>query len=154
MPRPRTKPKSTRSSAVPAIPGPTEAEVTQQILAACQMLGFELKRRNTGGGHFQNRDGSTRYVAFGEAGDSDYTGVLPFGRALEVEIKRPGERPTPEQLAKLRKLNAQGGVGLWVDDAAIFLRLFPRILAGGWIEIDDDGTPYACWNLPEEEPEA
>ena len=147
MPRTKKKPDEYLGCSTP-----TEAEVTQQVVAACQILGFEIKRQNVGGSHFPNADGSTRYVAFGEAGDPDWTGVLPFGRALGLEIKRPGERPRPEQLAKLRQLNAQGGVGLWVDDAAIFLRLFPRIIAGGWIEIDEDGTPFACWNDEEKAP--
>lgn len=141
-------PRAPRQSRPPV---PTEAETTEQVVAAFRMLGMELKRRNVGGAAFPNADGSTRYVAFNEADDADWSGVMPFtGKALEVEIKRPGERPRPGQLAKLRKLNAQGGVGLWVDDAEVLPRLFPRVIAGGWIEIDDDGTPYACWNTPED----
>jgi hypothetical protein len=50
----------------------------------------------------------------GLKGVSDILGVLPDGRLLAVECKRPGERPTAEQQAFLDAVNARGGVGLWV----------------------------------------
>ena len=86
-----------------------------------------------------------QYVAFGEEGDPDFEATLPggSGKRLAVEIKRPGERPTPEQLAKLRALNEAGAVGLWTDCPLRFHRAMTLILQGGYhIEIDDDGIPW------------
>lgn len=132
----------------PAIPEMTEAEVTMQIIEASHMLGLVLERQNTGGTHYGDR-----YVSYGEPGDSDWRATLPGGRRFALEIKRPGKRPTPEQLAKLRELNAQGGVGLWTDDAEKFLRLMPWIMSGkGWAEVDEDGGSYICHNEEDETP--
>lgn len=123
----------------PGPPRPTEAEVTAQVLEAARMLGLALERRNVGGMYRGDR-----YIAFGEKGDPDWECTLPGGRRCLIEIKRPGERPTPQQLAKLRRLNEQGGVGLWVDSGEAFLRLMPVVIAGGFVEIDDDGIPWVC----------
>jgi hypothetical protein len=123
------------------LPDTTEAEVAAQVVAAFAMLGIKLERQNTGGADFGGR-----HVQFGEKGDPDYRATLPGGRRLGLEIKRPGKRPTPEQLAKLHELNRLGGVGLWTDDGGQMLKLLPRLIAGGWAEIDEDGTPYIAWD--------
>jgi hypothetical protein len=127
-----------RKKAPPRPPVPTEAEVTAQVLEAAAMLGLKMERRNVGG--MVNPKG--QYVTFGEEGDPDWECTLPGGRRCRIEIKRAGKRPTPEQLAKLREVNAMGGVGLWTDDAARFLRLMPIVIAGGRVEIDERGIPW------------
>lgn len=35
---------------------------------------------------------------------------------VAVEVKRPGKKPTPEQMAFLDQVNELGGLGLWVSD--------------------------------------
>jgi hypothetical protein len=130
-----------RTAAVAKFPEITEAEVAAQVVEAFAMLGVTLERQNTGGASYGDR-----HVRYGKPGDPDYRATLPGGRRLGLEIKRPGRRPTPEQFARLRELNAQGAVGLWTDDSAKILKLLPRLIAGGWAEIDEDGTPYICWD--------
>jgi hypothetical protein len=122
------------------IPPITEAEVSAQVVEAARMLGLTLERRNVGG----MTNASGRHVAFGEQGDSDWECTLPGGRRCLIEIKRPGKRPTPEQLEKLRRVNELGGVGLWVNDGPTFLRLMPIVIAGGFVAIDDAGIPWVC----------
>lgn len=62
-------------------------------------------RMNTGGA-FRGK----RYVAFGFKGLSDIIGQTVDGRFLAVEVKRPGENPTPEQSFFLALVAAYGGV--------------------------------------------
>ena len=51
-----------------------------------------------------------RAMKMGERGDSDIIGMLFDGRFLAIEVKRPGEVPTPEQHAFLNMVNDNGGV--------------------------------------------
>jgi len=41
----------------------------------------------------------TRVIRFGIPGQADLTGILPDGRRLEIEVKSPTGRQTPEQVA-------------------------------------------------------
>lgn len=72
------------------------------------------------------KDGGFR--AFnGMRGVSDILGILPqevkidgntkarFGNLLAVEVKRPGGKPSPEQVEFLATVNRLGGIGLCVD---------------------------------------
>lgn len=43
-------------------------------------------------------------------GIADILGVLPGGRFLAIEVKRPGSRLTVDQDAFLGKINASGGL--------------------------------------------
>ena len=40
-----------------------------------------------------------------------------FGLHLEVEVKRPGNKPTRQQSAYLLAVQAAGGIGIWADSA-------------------------------------
>jgi hypothetical protein len=137
----------------PRKPGRTEKEVTQQVLDAATLLGIELKRRNVGAA--VNSHG--QMVRFGETGDSDWYAQIESGplrgRLHEVEIKREGFDPRKArgeererflmQLAKLRRTNEGGGVGLWVSDAVVYLAAMQKILAGGVrVVFDADGFPW------------
>jgi hypothetical protein len=125
-----------------------EKEVTQQVLDAAAMLGIELKRRNVGAA--VNPHGQT--VRFGDPGDADRYAVLPDGRHLDVEIKHEGFDPTKlrgakkahfeRQLARLRRTNELGGVGLWVSDAVNFYFAMQKILDGWRVEIDERGFQF------------
>ena len=43
------------------------------------------------------------------------------GRFIAIEVKRPGEKPSALQTAKLEEIRKAGGIAVWVDslDAAI-----------------------------------
>ena len=123
------------------LPPPTEAEVAAQVVAAARLLGLTLQRRNVGG--MYNPRG--QYVAFGEPGDPDWEGTLPggSGRRVAIEIKAPGKRPTPIQLARLRELAAAGAVAFWTDCPVRFHRAMTLLIGGGHhVEIDSDGIPW------------
>jgi hypothetical protein len=120
----------------------------RQCLDLLAVYGVACDRRNTGVAEYPNADGTVRKVRFGTPGDSDITGVLSDGRRLDLEIKRVGKRPTAAQLDRLRRTNAAGGVGLWVDSSAVLVRLLPRLLAGARIEIEPNGDQW----ITDEEP--
>ena len=77
------------------------------------------------GSHSAEKGGGYRRFV-GLRGVSDILGILPqraevvgegmvrFGNLLAVEVKRPGEKPRPEQTAFLEGVNGLGGVGLCV----------------------------------------
>jgi hypothetical protein len=133
--------------------GRTEAQVAEQVVQAAALLGIELKRRNVAA--FTNPTG--RVVRCGEKGDSDWYATLPTGplrgKMHEIEIKHEDFDPRKVrgaererflmQLAKLRRTNEGGGVGLWVSDAVVYLAAMQKILAGGVrVVFDADGFPW------------
>ena len=75
----------------------TEADVTRQIrdvLKACRIF------------HWKNWSGPMTYPK----GISDILGVYD-GRMLAIEIKKPGGRPSPEQVRFIDRINREGGIG-------------------------------------------
>ena len=66
---------------------------------------MRLWRQNTGVAHF-----GMRTVAFGLPGQADLTGILPGGIRLEIEVKSPTGRQTPEQQNYQRMIERFGGV--------------------------------------------
>lgn len=68
-------------------------------------------RVNSGAGKFLYPDGSTsQFMRFGFPGCPDIHGVMHGGRALFVECKRRGEKPTDDQAAFLAKMKSAGAV--------------------------------------------
>jgi len=59
--------------------------------------------------------GKGRFIRFGPPGQSDILGVLPDGRILAIEVKKPGgKKPTFEQVLFLETIRRHGGVGMVV----------------------------------------
>jgi hypothetical protein len=130
------------------------------VLDTLKAFGVSADRRNTGVG--ENPRGQR--VRFGRPGDSDISGTIPAGwgaaggRRIDIEVKRPTFDPRrvhgqarahfERQLSRLRRLNAEGGFGLWVRDVADLVRALTRIKSGWRVEIDPAGW---CW-LTDEEP--
>ncbi|MDR0449933.1 MAG: VRR-NUC domain-containing protein [Treponema sp.] len=88
----------------------TESEV---LNAACQFLsvhGIFHYRNNTGA--YKIKD---RFIRYGFPGSSDIAGVCPDGRALYVECKKPGKKPSPRQREFLDRVNGLGAVGIVAD---------------------------------------
>lgn len=82
-----------------------------QILALHQI---EAWRQNSG----RLITARGQMVTLGRKGAADITGILrPSGRRLEIECKRPGNQPTPEQWRFLREIEEAGGVALVVHSA-------------------------------------
>jgi len=66
-----------------------------------------------------------RYIPSGMVGVSDIMGVLPDGRFLAVEVKRPGGKVSPAQdifLTNVRRSKGLAVVVHSVDEMAIFLK--------------------------------
>lgn len=115
-----------------------ERDVLAGVLDACRVLGISVQRQNTG----MATNPKGKKVRFGVAGNADISGTLPDGRRLEIEVKRPGKRPTDEQYHRMNEVNATNGVAFWTDDAERCLNALRRIVQDGWrVEIEDDGTP-------------
>lgn len=103
-----------------------EQAIVRQCLDYLNVLGIPAWRQNTGGASFARRQplprhgmGSVQekpyFVKFSRPGAADITGILPgSGRRLEIEVKRPGGKPNPDQVRFHRLVNEAGGVYLLV----------------------------------------
>lgn len=89
-------------------PSIREQDVLRAIQDFLNYRGFRVRRRNVGGA-FAMRLGREQFVRFSEPGAADLTGwEVGSGRAIEVEVKRPGARTH----AKRQLLQQQ-----WLDSA-------------------------------------
>jgi hypothetical protein len=137
-------------------PGRSEAQITEQVVAAASAYGVKLDRRNVGG--FTNPRG--QYVACGRPGEPDWTGTLPAGphrgKRIEVEIKREGFDPRKlrgakrahfeRQLSRLRETNESGGFAFWISDSLDFARVLRKILETPDVRIVFEGDyPVMEW---------
>lgn len=86
--------------------GPPEKAIQDAILAVLRYHPRVawVERMNVGATKI-----GTRFVRFGRPGMCDITGQLKDGRRLEIEVKRPGKKPTPEQCAFIDMVNEAGG---------------------------------------------
>jgi hypothetical protein len=115
-----------------------ERSIMSGIRQQLAILGVTLWRRNTGAlrSRYKGRD---RFVRFGEPGAADLWGVGPEGRHWEIEVKRPGQRPTMKQAAFLMIMHQQGAVAFWVDSIELAERVAVAILDGGRVKWHEDG---------------
>jgi hypothetical protein len=136
-------------------PVPTEAEIQKSILAVLRFHGVHAWRQNTGAfaGEYKGR---SRFIRFGVKGQADIVGLLgptfgrDAGRMIAVEVKRPGNRPTPEQVRWLIEINDAGGFAFWatsaqtVDHAVRAVLLNPglrvEMTADGLMDLTDEGV--------------
>ena len=95
----------------------------RDVLAGC-LKALALHRR-VAWAHRMNVGGMVnaagQHVRFGFNGCSDIVGQLVTGEFLAIECKRPGERPTDDQVAFLGRVQRAGGVAFvaWsIDDIA------------------------------------
>ena len=100
-PRPRTPTKPKRK------PAGSEAAIQKQIVDYLTRIGAVVLRTNSG----QLTTATGHTIRLGAAGTSDLT-VLHCGIWYSIEVKKPGNHPTPLQSAYLERVNAAGGVGV------------------------------------------
>ena len=109
----------------------TEADVLKAVKHLLEAKGFRVFRRNTGAvraSYTSTRTGKTseRFVRFSEPGQSDLYGwatqkvkmgsiSIPPGTHIEVEVKRPGEKPNAEQQTWLYLANCNHCFAFWCD---------------------------------------
>ena len=128
-------------------PVPLEREVAEAVTDAAALLPLGLfERQNTAAFFPEDAKGKRRAVRCGKKGWLDYRFTLPGGRYGEVELKRPGERPTPEQFERMRVLNAIQCVGFWVDNADDFLAVMNGVIKeGARVRINDREQVVLYW---------
>ncbi len=100
----------------------SETEIVRAILDYLAANRIMAWRVNTGAA----RNPAGRLVRFGVPGMPDIAGVLPGGRALFLEVKRPGGHPTRQQEAMMDRLNRAGAVVrivYGIPEVQIILRL-------------------------------
>ena len=87
---------------------PLEREIQAKIrLALGSRPDVRLWRQGVG----MARTESGTVMRFGEPGQADLSGIVaPWGIRLEVEVKRPGEKPTDAQARWGRMIERFGGI--------------------------------------------
>jgi len=86
--------------------GMTEKEIQNAILRTFGTLPhLRLWRANVGVARI-----GPRVVRFGIPGQADLTGILPDGRRLEIEVKSPTGRQSPDQQAFQRIIERFNGL--------------------------------------------
>jgi hypothetical protein len=102
---------SPRPEVTMSLPATRETAVVKAVLQYLQHVrGWVAWRSNSGALKAENR-----LVRFGTPGQADVLGVLPGGRLLAVECKRPGGKTTALQRAWLDMVASAGGLALVVD---------------------------------------
>ena len=94
-----------------------EKDVQRQILDYCKVMRIFVQRRNVAG--VQRLNGG-KYVQLGKRGMSDLWGIVR-GVHFECEVKRPGKKPTPEQIEWLNDCAAAGARAFWADSLEQFI---------------------------------
>lgn len=97
---------------------PLERDVQRAIieyLSAHRGVAF-YGRFNSGTAITGDAQGNTRYTRFNTIkGFPDIHGMMKGGRALYIEVKRPGGKLTDEQAEFLQKVRDNGGIGFKAD---------------------------------------
>lgn len=95
-----------------------EADIVRDCLEMLRSRGIYAWRQNGGGKTEKDAGGRKHFVRFAAVpGISDIIGLLPGGRLLAIECKRPGETPTEHQHAFLSAIRRRGGLALLITDA-------------------------------------
>jgi hypothetical protein len=81
-----------------------------------------------------------RYIKFGTEGECDWWLILANGRHVDLEIKRPGARPSIQQIMWMLRLNARGASAFYCDDLRILERTIGHLENGCHIYMNSDGT--------------
>ena len=103
---------------------PSETLLVKACLSLLRAKGIFAWRNNTGATKI-----GTRFIRFGTVGASDILGVLPDGRFLAVECKRPGNVVTAAQHAFQDSIQEANGVALVCFSVGELESALKRILA-------------------------
>lgn len=68
---------------------------------------------------------------FGAGGEPDVSACIR-GRMVQIEVKQPGEHPTPRQYEALRRWEAAGALAGWADSVEMFWDLLVHVNDPGW----------------------
>jgi hypothetical protein len=102
---------------------PTENEVLSAVMDYLAIRGFKVYKQRAG--KVKSERGGWMQLA--PRGASDLTGWhKATGRALQVEVKRPGEKPTPEQYQWLEEACEARVIAFWCDSVDMAEELLER----------------------------
>jgi hypothetical protein len=108
-----------------------EQDIVNACLEVLRYKGVFAWRQNQGRLPVKDRSGA-RLVSFTSInGVSDIIGVLPDGRFLAVECKRPGNVPTGDQQDFLNAVRRRRGLALVITDAEDLAETLDRELTRG-----------------------
>lgn len=105
------------------VKAPLEKEIQKQILAWLRLHGATAIRVNSGafGGEYK---GKKRFIRANDTRGCSDVLCCWRGRFVAIEVKRPGEKPTIDQVAFLQGVQRSGGlafVASSVDDVENYL---------------------------------
>jgi hypothetical protein len=121
----------------------TERETTRLLVGWLRSEGYDPHRRNVGGVRRRYK-GKTRYISFNEKGECDWWLILGDGRHCDIEIKRPGARPSFYQIIWMLRLLARGAPAFYCDSLPILTQTMKFLEVGGHIYMRSDGTHDFC----------
>lgn len=105
-----------------SLPGPTEHEIQSSILERLNFLkNAFFWRENSGLVRIPGANGKDRMFRAGISGIADIMGIWN-GTPIAIEVKRPGKKPTPNQIAFKVRYEMCGGVYVVCTDAAEVVR--------------------------------
>lgn len=102
-------------------------QIVKSILEYCEVSGIFARRRNIAGAQKLQ---SGNWVRLGTKGEADIWAILKGGRHVEIEVKKPGEKPTPEQFEWLRQCAAQGAFAFWCTSLDEFIECIDKAQKG------------------------
>ena len=101
------------------LPPPKEKDIQTAICEYLTLRGIFHWRANTGGSAYPGKNGKMRYVKYGFKGVADIIGIRhyyqaatkkDFGQFIAIEVKRPGGKPSLDQVALQQAVEAHGGI--------------------------------------------
>lgn len=102
-----------------AMPKVRETDIQRAIFESLRWRrDLVIWRTNTRVIDMPGQGGRRRPVQFGVTGGGDITGIVkPWGLHLEIEVKRPGNKQSPQQLKREQDLRAAGALYVLAHDA-------------------------------------
>lgn len=99
------------------LPKPKERDIQAQVIQYLKLAGCRVIRVNSGATVV-----GKRFIRFNsEAGCSDLIVCLPDGKFAAVEVKRPGNKATPEQISFIESIQRCNGYA-WVVQSVEMVR--------------------------------
>lgn len=87
---------------------PSEQEIQKQILDYLRIRKFVCFKHHSTGSTVRN--GEVVFLAYGQKGISDIICCSPKGNFVAIEVKKPGNKPSPEQLDFIERVKATGAI--------------------------------------------
>ena len=116
---------------------PKESSISKGLITALNKLpGCKVKKR---------------LGSIGNSGEPDITGTqligpesMGLGLRIEIEVKRPGQKPTAKQFSKIDFYTRTGAISFWCDSIETGLALYQDILNQKIKLIRTDLILYDC----------